>query len=63
MAEIVYGIGRPNINYQSLACDVDLQPLFIKRIMGVYTTHEEYSIYTIKKREDVVNMFQADIRN
>jgi hypothetical protein len=25
--------------------------------------YEEYSINTIKKREEVVNMFQADIRN
>jgi len=34
-------------------------------VVLVYNTkscYEEYSIYTIKKREDVVNMFQADIR-
>jgi hypothetical protein len=63
MAEIVYGKGGPNINYQSLACDVDLQPLFIKRIMGVYATREEYSINTIKKCEGVENMYQTEIRN
>jgi Zn-dependent peptidase ImmA (M78 family)/DNA-binding XRE family transcriptional regulator len=59
MAEIVYGKGGPNINYQSLAHDVDLHPLLVKRLMGAYATREEYSINTIKKREEVENMFQT----
>lgn len=59
MAEIVYGKGNPNINYQRLAHDVDMHPLFVKRLMGAYATREEYSINTIKKREEVENMFSG----
>ena len=57
MAEIAYG--NP-INYQRLAHDVDMYPHFVKRMMGAYATREEYSIHTIKKREEVENLFQRE---
>ncbi|HZU70932.1 MAG TPA: XRE family transcriptional regulator [Ktedonobacteraceae bacterium] len=59
MAEIVYGKGTPNINYQQFARDVDLYPLFVKRLLSTYATREEYSRNTVKKREEVDIMFQA----
>jgi hypothetical protein len=59
MAEIAYGKGSSNINYQRLAHDVDMHPLFVKRIVGVYATREEYSINTIKKRDEVERLFQS----
>ena len=58
MAEIVYGSGTPNINYQRLAHDLDMHPHFVKRILGAYANREEYSTITTIKREEAENMFR-----
>lgn len=60
MAEIVYGGGTPNINYQRLAHDLDMYPHFVKRILGAFASREEYGTITTIKREEVENMFQMD---
>ena len=59
MAEIVYGKGTANINYQRFAHDVDMHPFFVKRLMDTYATREEYSINTVKNRAEVESMFQT----
>jgi Zn-dependent peptidase ImmA (M78 family)/DNA-binding XRE family transcriptional regulator len=58
IAEIVYGDGTPQINFQRLAHNVDMHPLFVKRIMSMYATREEYSRDTVKRREEVEQLFQ-----
>ncbi len=55
MAEIVYG--NP-INYQRFAHDLDMYPHFVKRLISAYATRDEYGVPTIKKRDEVENLFQ-----
>ncbi len=59
MAEIAYGKGTPHINFQHLAHDVDMHPLFVKRLMSTYATREEYGIPTIKKRDEIDSLFSG----
>src|SRR6266851_1068432 len=59
MAEIVYGkLGEP-VNYQRLARDVDMHPHFVKRLVDIYATRQDYSIPTVKKHNEVENLLQS----
>lgn len=54
MAEIIYG--NP-INYHRFAQDLDTYPHYIKRLIEVYATREEYSIRSIRRSEEVSHLF------
>ncbi len=60
MAEIVYG--NP-INYHRLAHDLDVFPHFVKRLIEAYATREEYTTRSIRRLDEVSNLFSMEDRN
>ncbi len=60
MAEIVYG--NP-INYQRFAQDLGMHPHFVKRLIEGYATREEYATRSIRRLDEVSNMFSLEDRN